>query len=280
MLRVAVFGAAGKMGAVVCAAVAESEELDLVAAVDPAAAGRLLADVAGARGASVVGPPGLIEVAADPQAFSATGVEVAVDFTVAGAAIANLGWCADNGIHAVCGTTGLSDQDVGELGELFGDPARPNCVLAANFSIGAVLMMRCAELCARYMASVEIIELHHDHKRDAPSGTSLETARRIDQGRRSHPAGAGVVPSRDPTDTLSLEGVRGGLSAGGVRLHSVRLPGLVAHQEVIFGSPGETLTIRHDSIDRASFMPGVLLALQRVAEQPGLTIGLEPLLGL
>jgi 4-hydroxy-tetrahydrodipicolinate reductase len=278
MIRVAVFGAAGRMGATLCTAIAEADDLDLVAAVDPAAAGRMIGDVVGIAGTSIVGPAALVEVVADAQGVEASGAQVAVDFTVASSARENLAWCAENGVHAVCGTTGLTIDDRAELQRLFGDSTSPNCVLAANFSIGAVLMMRCAELCAPYLDGVEIIELHHERKRDAPSGTSLETARRIEAARAEH-ATVGVLAA-DPTEQVTLEGTRGGVLEGGVRVHSVRLPGLVAHQEVIFGSLGETLTIRHDSFDRASFMPGVLLATRRVGDTPGLTIGLERLLGL
>ncbi len=275
MTRVAVFGAAGRMGAAVCAAVGAADDLDLVAAVDPATAGRHLGDVAAAAGARLAGRASLVEVAAHPEDLAGAGVEVAVDFTVAGAARENLAWCAAHDVHAVSGTTGLEEADRAELARLFS--GRAHCVLAPNFSIGAVLMMRCAEQCAPYFDGVELIELHHDRKRDAPSGTALETARRIEAARAARSAAA---LSADPTEKLTLEHTRGGVTAGGVRVHSVRLPGLVAHQEVLFGSPGETLTIRHDSTDRASFMPGVLLAVRRVGSLPGLTTGLEALLGL
>ncbi|MGO9912151.1 MAG: 4-hydroxy-tetrahydrodipicolinate reductase [Acidimicrobiales bacterium] len=278
MIRVAVFGAAGRMGATVCGAIADADDLDLVAAVDPVAAGRMIGDVVGIAGRSIVGPAALVEVAADAHGFEATGVQVAVDFTVASSARQNLAWCAENGVHAVCGTTGLSLDDRAELQRLFGDANAPNCVQAANFSIGAALMMRCAEICAPYIEGVEIIELHHDRKRDAPSGTALETVRRIETSRREHTTTHASLAA-DPTEQVMLVGTRGGVSEEGVRVHSVRLPGLVAHQEVIFGSLGETLTIRHDSFDRVSFMPGVLLAVRRVGETPGLTIGLESLLG-
>jgi 4-hydroxy-tetrahydrodipicolinate reductase len=276
MLRVAVFGAAGRMGAITCATVAAEDELDLVAAVDPVAAGRLLGEVAGTAGAAVVGQPSLIEVAAGPEELPGLTVDVAVDFTVADAARKNLRWCAEHGVHAVCGTTGFSEEDRREIERWFGE-SEANCVLAPNFSIGAVLMMRCAEICAPHLDGVEIIELHHHRKRDAPSGTSLETARRIVAARSS--AGSGSF-HRDPTERFTLEGTRGGVTAGGVQVHSVRLPGFVAHQQVIFGSVGETLTIRHDSTDRASFMPGVMLAVRQVGDRPGVTFGLEPLLGL
>ncbi|MGH9300118.1 MAG: 4-hydroxy-tetrahydrodipicolinate reductase [Acidimicrobiales bacterium] len=276
MIRVAVFGAGGRMGATVCAAVAGEDDLDLVAAVDPVAAGQMLGDIVAAAGAGsgALGRAAALEVAADGHGVVGDHVDVAVDFTLAEAAKENLRWCAANGVHAVCGTTGLSGEDLGRLRESFVLESDANCVLASNFSIGACLMMRCAELCAPFLDGVEVIELHHDHKRDAPSGTSLETVRRLESARK------GVPFARDPTERETLPGTRGGVSSGGVHLHSVRLPGLVAHQEVIFGAPGETLSIRHDSTERVSFMPGVLLAVRKVARTPGLTIGLEPLLGL
>jgi 4-hydroxy-tetrahydrodipicolinate reductase len=276
MVRVAVFGAGGRMGAATCAAVTSSGDLELVAAVDPHGAGRPLAEVAAAAGANLSGRAALIEVAGHPDEIGGAGAEVAVDFTVAAAARANLRWCAEHSVHAVCGTTGLGATDLVELEQVFGR-SEANCVVAANFSIGAVLMMRCAELCARHFDGVEIVELHHDRKKDAPSGTSLETARRIEAARAAD-AAAGAW-REEPTETTALAGARGGRTPGGVRIHSVRLPGLVAHQEVIFGSVGETLSLRHDSTDRSSFMPGVLLAVRRVAGLPGVTVGLEPLLG-
>ena len=202
--------------------------------------------------------------------------DVAVDFTVASAARDNLRWCADHGVHAVSGTTGFSEADLGQFGEWFGPSSSANALVAANFSLGAVLMMRCAELCAPYFDGIEIIELHHEHKRDAPSGTSLATARRIEAARAAAGSDA-LLP--DPTEHEVLPGARGGATAAGIHLHSVRLPGLVAHQEVLFGSAGETFTMRHDSTDRVSFMPGVLLAIRAVAGRPGLTVGLDSLLG-
>ena len=197
-----------------------------------------------------------------------------MDFTVATAARENLRWCAEHGVHAVCGTTGFDAGDLEQMREWFSKDA--NGVVVANFSIGAALMMRCAELCAPFVRGAEVIELHHERKRDAPSGTSLETARRIQVARDGAAAGPWAP---DPTETEVLQGTRGGRSAGGVHVHSVRLPGLVAHQEVLFGLQDETLSIRHDSMDRASFMPGVLLAVRRVAGLPGLTVGLDELLG-
>ena len=223
MIRVAVFGAGGRMGATTCAAVAAAPDLDLVAAVDPTAPGAMIGD-------------GLV-VAADASAIDAAATDVAVDFTVASAARENLRWCGTHGVHAVCGTTGLDSADIEELSALFGDGRPANAVIAPNFSIGAAVMMRCAELSAPHFESVEIIELHHDQKRDAPSGTALATAARIERARAS--AGGPPMPS-DPTERFTLGGARGATTEAGIHLHSVRLPGLVAHQEVIFGSAGET----------------------------------------
>lgn len=261
MQRVGVVGAGGRMGQEVCCAVTAQPDLELVAAVDPAHVG---ADASGLR---IVG---------EVNALADLGTEVVVDFTVAAAARRNLPHYADQGIHAVVGTTGLSDEDLAQAAKLFGE-SHANAIVAANFAIGAVLLMHFSRLAAPLMDSVEVIELHHDAKRDAPSGTALHTAAAIDEGRRA--AGAGALPP-DPTTELVLPGVRGGEAAGGVRVHSVRLPGLVAHEEVIFGAAGQSLTLRHDAYDRRSFMPGVLLAVRQVADRPGLTVGLEALLGL
>ncbi|MDQ3946136.1 MAG: 4-hydroxy-tetrahydrodipicolinate reductase [Actinomycetota bacterium] len=256
MTRVGVFGAGGRMGATVCHAVAEAPDLELVAAVDPPCAGQ---DVEG------------LTIAGSAEALGAAGAGVAVDFTHAAAARENLRWCAANGVHAVVGTTGLRPEDLDELARLFGQ-GRCNAVVAPNFAIGAVLMMRLAALAAPWMDSVEIIELHHDNKVDAPSGTALLTAARLAEAKDEW--------GEDPTKTVALEGARGGAGPGGIRVHSVRLRGLVAHQEVLLGTTGQSLSIRHDSYDRTSFMPGVLLAVRQVADRPGLTIGLDTLLGI
>jgi len=180
-------------------------------------------------------------------------------------------WCVAHAIHVVVGTTGLRTEDLDEIARLMEDEGgESNVVVAPNFAIGAVLMQRFAAMAARYFPAVEVIELHHDGKADAPSGTSLATARRIAEATDGRARDAGHE---------SVQGVRGG-AVDGVRIHSVRLPGLVAHQEVLFGGDGQTLTIRHDSTDRSSFMPGVLLAVREVSTRPGLTLGLEPLLDL
>jgi 4-hydroxy-tetrahydrodipicolinate reductase len=255
------------MGREVCRAVSEDPELELVAAVDPALVGIDLRQV---TGSDVSG----IQVAGDVDALERAEAQVAVDFTVADVAVETMRWCAAHGVHSVVGTTGIPDAQVAEVARLFASSAA-NCVLAANFAIGAVLMMRFAELAAPLMDGVEIVELHHDGKLDAPSGTALRTAERVDEARRA--AGRPPWPS-DRTASDVVTGARGGSGPGGIRVHSVRLPGLVAHQEVIFGAPGQSLTLRHDAYDRSSFMPGVILAVKAVGERPGLTLGLDALL--
>lgn len=262
------------MGTEVCRAVADAEGLELAAAVDPAAAGRPVAELAGRPGDFGV-------VAAELGALADAGCEVVVDFTRADVSLPALLWCAARGIHTVVGTTGFGPDAVSALGSAFAgpnaSPPGPNCVLAPNFAIGAVLMMRFAELAAPYFDGAEIVELHHAAKRDAPSGTAVRTAERMAAAREG--AGDGPFPP-DATEQEVVTGARGGAGPGGVRLHAVRLPGLVAHQEVVLGSAGQTLTIRHDSTDRASFMDGVVLAVRRVAGLPGLTVGLDVVLGL
>jgi 4-hydroxy-tetrahydrodipicolinate reductase len=256
------------MGSTVARAVFAAEGLDLVAGVDPSSAGRPLDEVAGITGSGVT-------VSADLEALEDAGAEVAVDFTDAGSAKENLLGCAVRGIHAVTGTTGLSESDLAVLGDQFGRADGPNCVFAPNFAISAVLLMRLSEIAAPFFDSAEIIELHHDRKRDAPSGTATETARRIAASR--HAADRGDF-GPDPTEVELLQGARGGEGPAGIRIHAVRLRGLVAHQEVLFGTTGQTLTIRQDSLDRESFMPGVILAVRKVASTPGFTVGLDALL--
>lgn len=217
MIKVGVLGAAGRMGATVCEAVEADGDLELVARVDEN----------------------------DPlQDLVDAGAVVAVDFTTPSVVKDNVLFCLDNGIHAVVGTTGLSDQDVDDIGARTG---KANAFIAPNFALGAVLMMHFAAQASRLYDHAEIIERHHEKKLDAPSGTALRTASLMD---------------------------------GDPAIHSVRLPGLVAHQEVQFGAPGETLTIRHDSLDRISFMPGVVLAVKKVGGLDGVTVGLENLLDL
>jgi len=194
---------------------------------------------------------------------------VIVDFTVLGAARTTLPWLAEHGIHAVVGTTGFSADDLDGFRTAF---TRSNCVIASNFAISAVLMMRFAELAAPWFETAEIIELHHDAKIDAPSGTAVTTATRM--------AAASDQWAPDPTQHEVYPGARGGKGPAGIRVHAVRMRGMVAHQEVILGSQGQSLTIRQDSYDRLSFMPGVVLACKRVADHPGLTVGLDSYLGV
>ena len=242
------------MGTAVCAAIAADADLDLVAAVDPAHAGELVHEV---------------DVAPDASAMTQAGVEVAIDFTVLAAARENARWCAEHGVHAVIGTTGWKPDDLAELGKVF---TTSNCLVAPNFAIGAVLMMRFAEIAAPWFDSAEIIELHHNAKLDAPSGTAMQTAQRM--------AVASGEWADDPTRTEVLPGSRGAKGPAGIPVHSVRLRGMVAHQEVLLGTTGQSLSIRHDSYDRTSFMPGVLLAIKAVQGRTGLTIGLDEVLGL
>jgi 4-hydroxy-tetrahydrodipicolinate reductase len=253
------------MGAMVCRTVAAEPGLELVAAVDPHHAGLDVRQVTGAES------PGM-QVAPSAEALADAGAEVAVDFTEAHAARENMRWCAGNGVHGVVGTTGLAAEELDLLEKLFGPEDKPNCLVAPNFAIGAVLMMRFAELAAPWFETAEIIELHHDGKVDAPSGTAILTARRM--------AEASEDWGKDPTTSEVIPGARGGSGPGTIRMHSVRLRGLVAHQEVLLGTTGQSLTIRHDSYDRSSFMPGVVLAVKQIATRPGLTVGLDTFLGL
>jgi len=258
LIRVGVNGAGGRMGAAVCAAVDADAGLELVAGVDPHAVGESRNDVV---------------IAGELRAFADAGCEVVADFSVADAARVSLPWLAMHGMHAVVGTTGFTDDDLAAFRSAFGDgPA--HCLIAPNFAISAVVMMRLAELAAPFFDTAEIIEYHHDRKIDAPSGTAMNTAERV--------AGArGDVPwNPDPTEREVLAGARGGTGPGGVHLHSVRMHGMVAHQDVIFGAQGQSLTIRQDSYDRDSFMPGVVLACRRIAAHPGVTIGLEHFLDI
>jgi 4-hydroxy-tetrahydrodipicolinate reductase len=260
VIKVGVFGASGRMGATVCGMVVGDPDLELVAAVDPHHAGL---DLRQAIGLDV---PGLM-IMPNTTGLEATGVEVMVDFTVLQAARQSLRWCAESGVHAVVGTTGFDADDYAELDKRF---SKSNCFIAPNFAIGAVLMMRFAELAAPYFETAEIVELHHDQKVDAPSGTAMMTAERM--------AAASEDWAKDPTKKEVMKGARGGKGPGGIRLHSVRLRGLVAHQEVLLGTAGQSLSIRHDSYDRSSFMPGVALAVKAVGGRPGVTVGLDALL--
>jgi len=250
------------MGSAVCRAVAIDPDLDLVAAVDPHVAGSTIPSAADGA---------LVTIGSERRAFADAACDVVVDFTVAAAARVTLPWLAMHAVHAVVGTTGLDAADVEAARQAFGDgPA--HCVIAPNFAISAVLMMRFAEIAAPFFESAEIIELHHDGKVDAPSGTAVQTAERM--------AAASQEWATDPTEREVYPGARGGLGPAGIRVHAVRMRGMVAHQEVILGTLGQTLTIRQDSFDRDSFMPGVILACKRVADHPGVTLGLDALLGL
>jgi 4-hydroxy-tetrahydrodipicolinate reductase len=246
-LRVAVLGAAGRMGSTVVAAVRAADDLDIVATVD--------AD-------------------GDLSRVSDAGTQVAVDFTVPAVTEQNVHALVDRGVHVVVGTTGWTDESYARVRDHLVRTPGIGVVVAPNFAVGAVLAQAFAAQAARFFESAEVIELHHPDKVDAPSGTSRQAARAIAAAR----AAAGLPPMPDATST-SLDGARGA-DVDGVRVHSVRLRGLVAHQEVLLGNPGETLTIRHDSFDRVSYMPGVLLAVRRVPALPGLTVGLDVLLGL
>ncbi|HKY66585.1 MAG TPA: 4-hydroxy-tetrahydrodipicolinate reductase [Acidimicrobiales bacterium] len=261
-VRVGVFGAGGRMGSTVCRAVAADPDLELVGAIDPHHAGL---DVRHATGVDVPD----VHIDPDPAALLDAGAQVVVDFTVLDASRENLAWAAEHGVHAVVGTTGFTADDHDRLRSAF---TRSNCLIAPNFAIGAVLMMRFAELAAPWFESAEVIELHHDRKVDAPSGTAMLTVERM--------AAASDSWGDDPTEKEVLPGARGGTGPAGIHVHSVRLRGLVAHQEVLLGAAGQSLSIRHDSYDRDSFMPGVVLAVKQVGDHPGLTVGLDAFLGL
>ena len=246
MIKVGVLGARGRMGQTVCATVEDAPDMELAAQVDQ-----------------------------DDSPEPLTGCDVVVDFTHPGAVMDNLRWCVEHGLNVVVGTSGFGDERLGQVRSWLEKAPAVRVLIVPNFSVGAVLMMRFAAQAARFFESAEVIELHHAAKMDAPSGTALRTASLIGEARGK--AGLGAPPDATKQE---LAGARGA-AVDDVHVHSVRLSGLVAHQEVLFGGHGETLTIRHDSLDRASFMPGVLLAVRGVASlSPGLTIGIEPLLGL
>lgn len=241
MIKVGVLGARGRMGSEVVKAVTDATDLELVAALD--------------LGDSL-------------DALVANGAQVVVDFTTPDSVMANLEFLIANNINAVIGTTGFDDARIAKIKSLLAS-SKSGVLIAPNFAIGAVLMMEFATKAAKYFESAEIIELHHPNKVDAPSGTAARTAELMAKSRKE----AGLAPMPDATST-SLDGARGA-TVGDIPVHSVRLRGLVAHQEVLLGGIGETLTIRHDSIDRVGFMPGVLLGIRQVVTHPGLTFGLE-----
>ena len=254
MIRVAVVGAAGRMGQVMAGGLGREDDLDVRVLID-------VRDPAQDFGAAVHRDIGEVDPA---------DVDVVVDFSTPAGAAASARWCAQHGVGLVVGTTGLNDD---ERAALDAAAASTRVVTAANFALGAVLAERFAAMAAPYFERVEVIELHHDLKVDAPSGTSLATAHAIAQSRRD----AGRRAMHDPTLHHSVAGSRGA-EVEGVRVHAVRLPGLVAHEEILFGGPGEGLTIRHDSYDRSSFVQGVVLALRAMGRTPGLTVGLSTFL--
>ena len=246
-IRVGVFGSSGKVGAAIVAGVRDAVDTEFTVGVD----------------------------AGDDRAtFVSSGTQVVVDFTHPDVVMDNLKFLIDNGIHAVVGTTGFTPERLDQVAHWLADAPGVGVLIAPNFAIGAILSMHFAQKAAPYFDSVEIVELHHPHKADAPSGTAGRTAQLVAEAR----AAAGSAPMPDATST-GLEGARGA-DVDGVRVHSVRLAGLVAHQEVLFGTQGETLTIRHDSIDRTSFVPGVLLGVREIAAHPGLTVGLDQFMDL
>ncbi len=250
------------MGQTVCNAVCSDPDLELVAAIDPRYDGIDVGEVTGVESCSFA-------VSGDREALISARADVAIDFTHIDAARQNLEFCALNGVHAVVGTSGFTEADEEGLRAQF---VKSNCVIAANFAIGAVLMMRFAELAAPFFDTAEILEFHHDNKIDSPSGTALATAQRM--------AKASAEWAPDPTTRETIPGARGAEGPEGIPIHSVRMRGMVAHQEIILGTAGQTLTIRHDSNDRSSFMPGVLVAARRISEVPGLSIGLDEILGI
>lgn len=250
-MRVAVSGAAGRMGSLVAETVDGVPDLELHGCFDPVGSGSV-------AGVPISGDPSVVE-----------GAEVVVEFTRPDVVLENLERWRRMGVHAVVGTSGFDEERLGTVRRSWAS-GPPNCIVVPNFSIGAVLMMRFAEEAAPHFAASEVVELHHDRKVDAPSGTATSTAERI--------AASGGRQEREVASSEATPGVRGG-TVSGVPVHSVRLPGLLAHQEVVFGSPGEVLTIRHDSTDRISFMPGVLLAVRAIPNRPGVTVGLDPLIG-
>ena len=247
MIRVGVLGARGKMGSTVVDAVANAADMEVVAALD---------------------------IGDSLDALVANKAEVVVDFTTPDAVMQNLSFLINHGIHGVVGTTGFDEQRIDVLKKQLSKAPNVGLLIAPNFGLGAILMMEFAKKAAPLFESVEIVELHHPNKVDAPSGTAKRTAELISQARIAAKSG----PMPDATRE-SLDGARGA-NVGGVPIHSVRARGYVAHQEVIFGGVGETLTIRHDSLDRQSFMPGVLLGIRKVIGAPGLTVGLEHFLEL
>lgn len=264
-IKVLINGAAGKMGREVVKAVSKEKDLDLVGAVDIAEIG---VDAGSLVGIKPVG----IEISRDlDKTIKATKPDIVVDFTHPNVAMDNTRTILNNKVHAVVGTTGFGEENLKEIKKLCASN-KVNCIVAPNFAVGAVLMMKFAKQASKVLPNVEIIELHHDQKADSPSGTAIKTAEMMIEERSKHEQKA-----RPTKEIETIDGARGG-NIDGIRIHSVRLPGFVAHQEVIFGGVGQTLSIRHDSISRESFMPGVVLSIKKIKDLPGLTYGLESIL--
>lgn len=262
-IRVLVNGAYGRMGREVVKAVVAQEDLELVGAVDKVGGGQDIGQICG------LGVLGLTVETDLTVVLGNTAPAVMVDFTTPLTVMDNIKAALEAGVAVVVGTTGLTEENLDEINDLAARSER-GVIVAPNFALGAVLMMRFAKEAARYFPDVEIIELHHDRKIDAPSGTALKTAEMIAAGRVAE-------PGSKPAPLEKINGARGGEYLG-TKIHSVRLPGLIAHQEVIFGNQGQTLTIRHDSLDRSSFMPGVILAVRKAQEIKGLVYGLDALI--
>ncbi|SRR6266508_396928 len=273
-MRVGVLGATGRMGQAACRAILGTDDLELVAAVaGHGSAGRELREL-------VPEAPARMRVLGAPRDLVDAKVEAVVDFSLPDATLAAARLLLPAGVHLVSGTTGLPASGMEELRGLAEGERNGNVVWAPNFALGAVLVQRFAAIAARYYQAVEVIELHHAGKADAPSGTAMRAAQAIAAARESWSAALAAPPGPPAAPSRELvTGARGG-EVEGVHVHSVRLPGLVAHQEIIFGGQGEVLTLRHDSLDRSSFMPTVLLSLRAVPNRPGLTVGLEPVLDL
>lgn len=246
-IKVGVLGAKGRVGSAVCEGVNAAEDLELVAQVDQGDDLQMLVDA---------------------------GAEVVVDFTTPGSVMGNLEFTTAHGIHAVVGTTGFDEERLAQVREWTGREGAGHVLIAPNFAISAVLAMSFARQAARFFDSAEVVEYHHPHKLDAPSGTAIHTAQGIAEARKE--AGLGPIP--DATEQ-SLDGARGA-DVDGVRVHGVRMTGMVAHEDIIFGAQGQSLTIRQDSYDRTSFVPGVLVGVREIAGHPGLTVGLDGYLGI
>jgi 4-hydroxy-tetrahydrodipicolinate reductase len=268
-IPVVVNGACGKMGREVIKAVAQAEDMTLVGAIDksPAQLGQDIGEVIGYQPLEV---PIMNDLEATLVAAQSEGLAVMVDFTHPDSVYESVRAAIAYGVRPVVGTTGLSNAQIRDLAE-FADKASIGCLIVPNFSIGVVLMQQAAQQAAQYFDNVEIIELHHNQKADAPSGTAVQTAQMLAEAQKTFNA-----PLVKETETIP--GARGGSTAEGINIHSVRLPGLIAHQEILFGSPGQLYTLRHDTSDRASFMPGVLLCIRRVMALKSLIYGLDKVL--